>query len=377
MDPLSIATSVLTLLGACSGVAKIFEKFRDIQNVPGIFCALSNEITDLRLILLETHARREEFFQKDPALLDGQERRLLDLCHGLLERTWSTVHETENLMRNSVRERKWDSKLKLDAFFIAREHRNLVRLQADVREAKQGIQSLCSQLGLRLSAHVYVQVSSILETGARIENRLRDDNPVLLGDHQRIEQKLDQLLELHRALPPPLRSLDTYVSSHSPVSIPHRRRIDVAITRVSRAQRSSGRTCECRGRVPSRGYLKVLLGDLFYGYAAKPTSSHHATSCRYRHSAEMVLMYSFPPWFINYALDLRVRYEMALGLKSSFSVRPILPLEHIIWTKVSAGDVEGLKILFDSGQASPEARNFVGDGLLFVSQTASTILDDS
>lgn len=52
MDPLSLATGVLTLLTACHAASRIFVNIR-MLDAPGLIQSLNNEITDLSLILLD------------------------------------------------------------------------------------------------------------------------------------------------------------------------------------------------------------------------------------------------------------------------------------------------------------------------------------
>lgn len=52
MDPFSITTGVLTLLGACTAASRAFKKIRDLGQAPALIQALNNEISDLQLAML-------------------------------------------------------------------------------------------------------------------------------------------------------------------------------------------------------------------------------------------------------------------------------------------------------------------------------------
>ena len=50
-DPLSIAASIIAVVGAAEGVGKTLTKIRNIRNAPNEILALINEVSDLRVIL--------------------------------------------------------------------------------------------------------------------------------------------------------------------------------------------------------------------------------------------------------------------------------------------------------------------------------------
>ena len=103
MDPLSVSTGILTLLGACSTISSTLSHIRQCRYIPDILTALHNEVSDLRLVLLDIHDHREEFLKNDFSLLSTREKRLLESCYSTLERTWNRINEAEPLLRDSVR----------------------------------------------------------------------------------------------------------------------------------------------------------------------------------------------------------------------------------------------------------------------------------
>ena len=52
MDPLSLTTGIIALLGASSQAAKAIRQLAALKNVPDLVLALNNEIADLHLVLL-------------------------------------------------------------------------------------------------------------------------------------------------------------------------------------------------------------------------------------------------------------------------------------------------------------------------------------
>ena len=50
-DPLSIITSVVTLIGTTDSILKTLQSFKDLRKAPSEVLALVNEVTDLRVVL--------------------------------------------------------------------------------------------------------------------------------------------------------------------------------------------------------------------------------------------------------------------------------------------------------------------------------------
>ena len=50
-DPLSIAASVITVIGAADSIGKTLGKIRTAKNAPAAVLALQNEVSDLRVVL--------------------------------------------------------------------------------------------------------------------------------------------------------------------------------------------------------------------------------------------------------------------------------------------------------------------------------------
>ena len=51
MDPLSITTGVVTVIGALDATVKTLRKLASLQHLSATMCALNNEVTELRLLL--------------------------------------------------------------------------------------------------------------------------------------------------------------------------------------------------------------------------------------------------------------------------------------------------------------------------------------
>ena len=54
MEPVSAIASIVTLLGAGGKIKKGFERLISLKNASDVLLALNNEVTDLRLVAIET-----------------------------------------------------------------------------------------------------------------------------------------------------------------------------------------------------------------------------------------------------------------------------------------------------------------------------------
>ena len=112
-DPLSIAASIIAVIGAAERVRKTLTKIRNIRNAPSEVLALVNEVSDLRIILgdLEGYIRQntarpqlpEEQLHHMSILLQRAKDRLLELDR-LVEYRLLTPESRSDRIRVSRRE---------------------------------------------------------------------------------------------------------------------------------------------------------------------------------------------------------------------------------------------------------------------------------
>lgn len=62
MDPLSIAASLIALIGAAEKIAVGIDKLASLRNAPASVLALNNELSDLRLVLREVEPLIEKHY---------------------------------------------------------------------------------------------------------------------------------------------------------------------------------------------------------------------------------------------------------------------------------------------------------------------------
>ena len=86
MDPLSLTASLIAIVGATGRISKTIQKIVSIRGAPDVVSALSNEISDLRLVLqaVETLLQRgstfpSPFYSSLRASLDRARAQMLEL----------------------------------------------------------------------------------------------------------------------------------------------------------------------------------------------------------------------------------------------------------------------------------------------------------
>ena len=97
-DPLSIIASIIAVIGAAESVGKAVNRIRDIKNAPNEVLALSNEISDLTVVLkhVETYVTAA-----DCALISRQNLEHLSI---LAERAQSRLAQLGRIIHNHLQE---------------------------------------------------------------------------------------------------------------------------------------------------------------------------------------------------------------------------------------------------------------------------------
>ena len=97
-DPLSIIAGIIAVIGAAQSVGRTLNRIRDITNAPNEVLALSNEISDLTVVLknVETYVT-----SADGAAISPENLEHLSV---LARRAQSTLAQLERIMHNHLPE---------------------------------------------------------------------------------------------------------------------------------------------------------------------------------------------------------------------------------------------------------------------------------
>ena len=355
MDPFSITIGTLALLGACSKASRTLSKIKDLREAPALIQAVNNEISDLRLILMNIHdhvdrASRDE---QTTSRVDGP---ILQLCASTLNQTRRTILEVESLIQYILLKPENASLVVNKRAFLQHHHR-LIELQLELRDFRQRIANISSILGLREVSRIEVILDDVQSNDLRM----------LLQGQTRIQQTLDHLIDSQSAnsnnscnLPEDTRPQDPGVSDHPA--------IQVSIVLPTSSQ--PPKTCTCtRQHTQSQS----LLGTLFLGYAATPNGLRGPQMCPYHKQKEFSVMYVFPPWFLNYAVSVKMQFGAHSTIRCSLSIIQIIPTDHAVWDLIDFGDLEAIKVLLTFGHLAITAQAPTGKTLLRVRNPVSPL----
>ena len=138
-DPLSVAASILTLLGAGGAVGKFLKKAIALRKAPDILLALNNDVADLHQIVHDV----DELLQEHSSMVG--KAPLGHICESL-EKVKKTLSIFEHLISYQLTEVERDgSYLRLDRSAWLRAEPKIVRLRERIRAGKG---DLCLSLTL-------------------------------------------------------------------------------------------------------------------------------------------------------------------------------------------------------------------------------------
>ena len=137
MDPLSIAASIIALVGAAQKVAAGLEKLASLRGAPTIILQLNNELADLRLILSEGEPLiLKHAATKGPTLFPNADAT----WKPSIERAKQRLTELEVILSNRLMSRMGV----MDKLGWLREQDKVRRVFDELRNARQNIVAMLS-----------------------------------------------------------------------------------------------------------------------------------------------------------------------------------------------------------------------------------------
>lgn len=125
MDPLSIAASVVALIGAANQIAKGVNALASLRGAPAFFLSLNNELSDILLVLTETEVLLEEHrFHPDDST---PAKRLFPS----LKHVWDLIQDVRGIEKRLTKRSG-----SLDRLAWVWEHENINRAQKGLRTAR-------------------------------------------------------------------------------------------------------------------------------------------------------------------------------------------------------------------------------------------------
>ena len=359
MDPLSITTGVLAVLGACSTLSRTFAKIRSLRQAPAFLQALNNEISDLQLALLDINdflTGAESAGISSP----GTDREVQRLCSAILDQTRETLREVEVLVNDRIAKATGGDHSRVNFLPFIREHSRLTQLQGELRQARQRIISLFGHMGIRQGSKIEVLLTNVGLASNSIRSDMQASFESLEAGQIRIEKVMNDLMQAQSATsatPKPSSITQGLLSSTDET---------LTVGVIPLKSPSLHFRNQSSYQLPPRD-LQAVFGALFVGYAAKPVLGSSQQQIPPQSGIEVTLFYIFPVWCLNWAISIYAQYTRLQGLKCSLAIRQIVPENHIIWDFIENGNIDGMRKVFSSGKVAVNAWSMNGHSFLHVS----------
>ncbi|KAG7077698.1 B-cell lymphoma 3-encoded protein [Colletotrichum scovillei] len=379
MDPLSITTSILTILqltGKGSGLA--LGALKSLREAPEIFKQL---ITDAE-ILRDTEAclrSRHRDSHEDPI-----PPSIIHVLNAIKER----VAEFELLVHTRLSRRQTE-----DGNVITKVKRaRMLQSETDIQRIKMNIRDSCDILRTQLDLLQLDDKELLKTTVLQIQSvTVASHNAICaLQEQQQKTQKdihigfrsfnamqnnlicsMQPLIEQAQSLSPgqlstsesDLQVANSGVSANSPAVL-----ISASIN-SHRCPRGCRCRCHTRAAVRTPPWLRNVVGQLHWSFDSSISMrSCNYAPCRKSLSKHNITCY-FPPWLVSRAIMASINLENVfdVGAKVSLNVPLVVPEEdHIVWPLVMAGNLGQLRELLSKDRNLMYVRNQWGQSIMHV-----------
>ncbi|KAJ6024675.1 ankyrin repeat containing protein [Penicillium herquei] len=380
MDPLSFTASLLAVATLAAKVTTALSDLRHVGELPGRLHAINNEVTDLEVILRQIGSK---FTDAQPSPLDGNPDSLPDV----LRRAESKLRELDAIVARLVRSCVGNGKFLVRAKVWLTEKPKLQALQEELHDIKATLNLILGLVHSQDMMRVQLDLQSISLVSTNMNNAqivFRDEiNSTIEQNTHRVDERL---ASLERALSEQLSRLQLRVSSDIGSDV-RRGGANIMNTSLQQYQKSFapshvglvriraaqyiGRACEasCRCTCHQRfeyhspSLVGPVVGQLFFGYAGFPRIRKSCDDLRcWRSRARHISMeYWFPLWFLSGILMFILSLQQSGPALQLRLIRRVPDAAQCI-DFARTGNIEGIKLLFKEGLASPldvsQSRNF-------------------
>ena len=401
MDVLSAISGIITLLGAGSTIVQSLERLSSLREAPHIVLALNNEVSDFRIAIFELLS----ILQQD-STRSSTSQAYNDNLDSILHRAREKLVELESLIEYRLLAPTSGSEIRISRTAWLLERHKIKRLQEEIRSIRINLITMLGILNSNSISRMQIQLSNMCLIGTRVQDQLTqgfsrtDVNFHLIGAQlaQITTQNItESLLHSRNALHGSMVQ-DQEPTAHSQQSTTSQRQVIDTIgasmhpnshnsystppllisSRIhqSRLACVSGCPCRChniRGW-NSPQWLQSFLGLLMTGYVGIPLASPSCndTCCQYRSEPTATIQYYFPSWFADRVLQIYIQLSKYNGITQCLRVYRTIWNGSELFRKINAGDLEGVKALLASRQASPFDTTHGGVTSLAVSTIAQS-----
>ena len=394
MDPLSISASIIALAGATTSVIKTAEKFRSSLKAGDEICALINELTDLKCVLTTP-----DLDQSHPSA------ELASHLRGIIQKTNEKLSDLEIIINTRLLKPKSEGKP------ITVDRTAWLLQKSRIESNRKELRNLTSAFSLILATFTTTGVARVelaITALATTTSQSNGTTETSLGQlHQAMEALRLDTADLRDLLERQGRftsdqveitsdaSSDATLVTSSDLDVSKQGYVQVRARRVlygSICTEPCTCSCHVQRRVRSPAYFDNFMGMLFAGYTGLPVNKQTCNRrfCKNREQTfSATFSYYFPWWFVKRAFVTTFRLSALSGPEFTLRVARVIPDTSPIFQLARAGNLQGVKYLFENNLASPydiggglgstplhvswRGRHSMA-GLTFVSSTRSTDL---
>lgn len=385
MDPISVTASILGIVAAAASTARAFEDLRRLcKTLPGRLHALSNEVSDIELVLHQV-ASVVQKRTGDPAL-EEQEQHIKHL----LNQAASKLCELRTIVQAFTDIAKTTKIPFFQAYAWRKNQPRLQVLQEDIKTVKCSLNIMLGASNSQDMMRIRVDldtISTVSSNSAQIQRsveenlqnsliRHRDDiTEFLTHVHQQADQRISnieellktQAAQLHASQLTQLGNSYGRRPSYSKPLPPARKQtqheelknsedVGVRVTQYGACRPGCSCICHVQRKSSTPRLVDRVFGQLFVGYAGLPlvNAKCNTSSCEKNQAAHVSVEYWFPLGFVwSKIVRLQMTYQPHMGPQFELNTLRRVPDSAQCVNFALNGNIDGLKDLFKRGQASP------------------------
>ncbi|UKZ94415.1 uncharacterized protein TrAFT101_009287 [Trichoderma asperellum] len=367
MDPLPLSASTIGIVTFASQICKSIALLRALcKSLPGRIHALSNEVADFELVLLQLaslvegrESLPESKYSAVPHLLKQARAKLneVETIVSALTRAYQKSRRPLSLMNTwradqaRLKELQDDIrtvKSSLNIMLGATNSEDMLRIRLDI-QAISTTTTQASQTQSALGERFITSLAGVDERIARVEQMLQHQADIL---------QMNQFIQVQSAYGTnlPLKKRHTMTKPYSAAMMPEQLNLGIRVTPSNIACRKHcSCSCHTQRNSASPAFLNNVLGRLFVGYAGMPAMSPKCDNqeCQGSRSGKISLEYWFPASVWSRILRMELSFHHAAGPSLQLDMLRIIPDNSQCINFAVDGNIGGLKFLFDRGLASP------------------------
>ncbi|KAL8821908.1 MAG: hypothetical protein Q9223_000138 [Gallowayella weberi] len=387
MDPLSVTTGVIAVVGAVEQAAKCIQKLRAIRQAPREVSLLLEEVADLREVLqqVETAQRPPEYRERAVPFDEEKPAKGLDR---LIRRTSAKLEELDSLLqhhgsRTQRRTPDWSwlrGKKKADALRsdlttlrmnitavlsgITSKTANRIESAIDKFNADNAEQVKATKVLTSLVRSVGVELPSSDSSDIKIDRSRCDLSFTIQYPVQTKETSCSTSTELQREASKMTRHISGALKQNKSPAISRPMQIH---SQKGTAACQTWCSCACHAKTVLRTTRRNGLGSLSISYSGLPwvTPQCDQKACRSRSLPTVALTIRFPSWFWTRNLSPSFAYSPLEGPYVNYLQFPrTVSWVSSLWRHGLDGNIPAIQDLFSRGLASPNDVQGLGGSVL-------------